>query len=104
ILLPYLLALLAEAESVAGSRAAALNTLTEAESVADAIGARLFLPGLLLRRGRLLRGREGLDVLARARQLAVAQGAVALAAVIEKAAHRRGYKFGAETQHSPADQ
>jgi class 3 adenylate cyclase len=80
ILRPYLLGLLAEAEHATGAGAAAHEALDRAEEVAIAIGARLFLPTLLMLRGRLLTGAAAVGALSAARDEALAQGARALAA------------------------
>ena len=85
ILLPYLLALQAEAEHASGSPARALEALDDAEGVAEAIGARLFLPALLILRGRILRGAAGTAALRRAQALAADQGATTLVALAMKA-------------------
>jgi len=79
ILRPYLLGLLAEAEHATGSDAAAHEALDRAEAVAIAIGARLFLPTLLMLRGRLLSGTAAIRALSAARKEALTQGATALA-------------------------
>jgi len=80
ILRPYLLGLLAEAEHATGSDAAAREALDLAEGATTAIGARLFLPGLLMLRGRILTGAAAVRALLAARDEALAQGATALAA------------------------
>lgn len=80
ILLPYLLCLHADAAHKAGSKLQALEALAEAETVAEAIGARLFLPALLILRGRIQGGSEGAATLHRARALAMDQGANTLVA------------------------
>jgi hypothetical protein len=80
ILRPYLLGLLAEAEHATRADAAAHEALNRAEEVAIAIGARLFLPTLLMLRGRLLTGAAAVRALSTARKEALAQGARALAA------------------------
>jgi hypothetical protein len=89
ILRPYLLGLLADAEHVSGSRRAGLAALDEAQTLATTIGARLHLPFLLMLRGRMLGGSEASDALAAARDEAISQGAVALAAVAEAELARR---------------
>jgi hypothetical protein len=79
ILLPYLLSLHADASYKAGSQLQALEALTDAETIAESIGARLFLPGLLMLRGRIQGGSAGVATLGRARALAREQGAITLA-------------------------
>jgi hypothetical protein len=75
----YLLGLLSEAEYATGSEAAALAALDEGESVATAIGAHMHRPGLLLSRGRQLRGNQARTAFRAAREEALRQGATALA-------------------------
>ena len=91
ILLPYLLGLLADAELATGSARLALDALEAAEDCARATGARFYHPTNLLARGRILaecaRREEALLCVRQARQMATADGALALAGTAAKLEH-----------------
>lgn len=87
VMLPYLLGLLAEAELRLGVRTAALAALDRADSVVAAIGAALYRAPLLRLRARLSEGADRADLLHRAQQVAVEQGATAFASAIGAERH-----------------
>lgn len=82
VLRPYLLGLLAEAETASGDTGAAIAALDEADEVARDIGAGLFQAPLLRLRAGLVTGTERRRLLLAAQEVATAQGSAAFSRLI----------------------